>query len=791
MSTSSAPARTERLAERPPILRFGPFELDRANRELRKQGLRIRLQEQPFHVLAVLLERAGSVVTRDELREQLWASSIYVDFDHGLNNAIARLREALGDTAATPQFIETVPRVGYRFIYPVVSGIVPIAGATAAAPAAPASGAADRRRHWSWLAAGAVVASLLVIGVLIDDAPTPDVAVQSPSLVVLPFHNLSSEPDGELFADGLTVELLNKVAAIPGLKVIGQTSSFHFKGENAPLPVIARTLGVAHVLEGSVQRSGERLRVAVQLVAAADGAQLWSQTFDRRMTDLFQVQEDIAFAVAGALQVKLLAADERRLRKRATQDVEAQRLLMIGNAYDVGIAVRLDRERARQLFEKAIARDPGYADAHAALARNHFRRAFLELADSDQAIALATVAMERAIALDPDSSSALQARANIAMWRYRFVGDFAAYAQAQADFRRAMQVDPSNYTVRFDYGRAVFWSEPELAQSLFQQIEVIDPLVRGGALMQAAVLGSLGMNDAAGRKLNEVLARTPVRDARDQVFVAGHAYGEGRLGDALVLLRPLTEHGGAELKVWRWGLEMSIDETAMADQAFAGAATGLENYLRSAARELARGRPARAYELLDARRGEFPVSRSLDVPTARLALVTGKPEAARILLEQRFPDLVAGIEPINGHNLMPALDLATAWLATGRREEAQELLMKAAEFVRHPTAPRSATFHYLRARLHALAGEGALAFQALNRAFDAGLRSLWALDLHPQPFLYLDAIESDPAFVTLQSDARYRDWLQRIKTANARELEALQSRERTSRTVDTSGRAPT
>ena len=321
------------------VFRFGVFELDGRAHELRKQGIRLRLQEQPFLVLSYLLERAGDVVTRDELREELWPSSVYLDFDHGLNNAIARVRELLCDSATTPRFIETLPRLGYRFIYPV-EALAGLAGRVTAPAVAPVAATEAVRavaapppaqRFARSFSAAAVVAIAMVLGLFTglwlaqqpteiaadtsvisapaDTTVTP--AMRPPSVAVLPFVNLSSDPENEYVADGLSEELRHKLAGISGLKVAAATSSFAFKGTHESPALIAQRLNVTHLLEGSVRPSAKRLRVTAQLIDAASGYQLWSEVYDRDATDIFQVGEEIARAVASAMQVTLVAAHHR------------------------------------------------------------------------------------------------------------------------------------------------------------------------------------------------------------------------------------------------------------------------------------------------------------------------------------------------------------------------------------------------------------------------------------------------------------------------------------------------
>ena len=244
-------------------IRFGTFELDPDTGELRKQGLKVRLQEQPFQILQILLERPGKVVTREELQQCIWPSDTFVDFDHGLYNAIKKLREALGDSADTPRYIETLSRRGYRFIAPVNG---------------PAS----------------------------DPRSSALTAVASrDSIAVLPFLNLSADQENEFFADGITEEIINALAQIEPLHVAARSSAFSFKGKHIDLRIIGEQLNVRTILEGSVRRAGNHLRITAQLVKAANGYHLWSERYDLEMKNIFEVQDQIARSIAERLRISL------------------------------------------------------------------------------------------------------------------------------------------------------------------------------------------------------------------------------------------------------------------------------------------------------------------------------------------------------------------------------------------------------------------------------------------------------------------------------------------------------
>ena len=771
------------------LFRFSVFELDCRARELRRNGARIRLPEQPFQILRFLLERAGDVVTRDELRQRVWLSSVYVDFDHGLNNAIARLREALGDDAATPRFIETLPKLGYRFICPVEgmsaaprsseSGPSALREAVSTEPIASTRDSLRWHRSRPALVAGVVTLGLgLLIGLWLARRPADEARTASPlrqrSIVVLPFANMDDPTDKEHFAESLSEEVLDKLVSIRALKVIGPTSSFGIKGQRGSPSVIAERLNVNYVLDGSVHRSGPRVHITAQLIDAHNERQLWSQAYERDFIDVFQVQDEIALAVAAALQVKLVPADELRFSNRGTHDAEAYRLYRIGITLLRGRGVDRDPARGAQMFEEALARDPQFAEAHAGLALYYFREAWVSLATEEESVRLGRAAMERAIALDPDSSEALLVKANFESWQSRFRGDFQAYTQAQKDYRRAIELDPSNSAIFFSFGRAILWDEPDLSLSLFERAIELDPLWDNALAFSAVMLSRRGLHDAARKRLHDLASQS--LEPGGPSFNPHIGTLERQLGHLDEAERYLRTGGSPGELTERWSRYLSLGDRAAARKSLEEFHDGeLAGALREAALFSMDARFDEAFASLERHRDAFPLSRILDLPTARFALITGHADRARALLEQRLPDLARGIEPVKTRNVIPALDLAVAYARTGDATAANQLLGRIAVFLDGPDEPRWPMFVYLRARTHALANEPELALQALERAYQDGFRLIWGLDLYPQPLLYIDSIDSDPAFTTLRADPRYRSWRERIKVDNARQLQNLRA----------------
>jgi len=762
--------------ERAQVYCFGDFVFDAPAHELRGKGVRIRLQDQPFQILRLLLERAGKVVTRDELRQRVWPSSVFVDFDHGLNNAITRLRDVLGDEASAPRFIETVPRVGYRFIGPVtVQPEVPIA----AVPDTPGMTTPEPRARHRRLGVGIAIACLAVavvyagfVSLRSSDVPLPPAEAMGPSIAVLPFVNLGADPEDEYFADGLTEELVTRLATLRGLRVVARTSSFQFKGKQESTAAIAQALHVDHILEGSVRRSEDRLRITAQLIDARKDGHIWSQTFDRNAGDIFRIQEEISFAVAAALKVSLLDSDEHRVRQHGTDDAEAYRLYVIARAHLLGRTKGSDLQVAKRLLEAAIARDPNFAAAHAGLARYYLRRVASTLADAVENERLGVAAAERAMELNPELSESLQARANFQLWRYRVRGDYEAYIAGEANLQRAIEIDPANSLAYEDFGRAILWHEPDLAMSLLERAIQVDVLCTFPNVLIATLLGNRGELDAARKRCDDLVARNPGMWICSMSVGTLEAYF-GNFDRAIPLLRSSEKGVGGPARIQLWSMYMSMGDPESAGEWLDFGKEPFEQELSDAARLAAQGRHDRAYATLEQFRKEHPDSRLLDLPAAKFALLAGKPAEALAIIELRLPDLARGIEPISARTVLPAIDLATARLGAGARGEGQALLGQVAAYLDGPGALRLPMFTFQRARVHALEGEADAAFAALDRAYDQGFRTVWALDLRPQSYLYVDPLEADPALAGLRADPRFARWLARLREANAAQRQRL------------------
>jgi TolB-like protein/DNA-binding winged helix-turn-helix (wHTH) protein/Tfp pilus assembly protein PilF len=429
------------------IVRFGAYELDSRAGELRKHGYRIRLQNKPLRILELLLVQPGEVVTREELRDELWPQDVHVDFDHGLNSAVNKLREALRDSAAQPRYIETTLR-GYRFIAQIETTVrevaqdLPAPSEFAPPPAAPPSW---RKRTPAAIALGAVLVAIVLGGLQtlrLRARPTPSQV----ALAVLPFQNLSADASQEFFSEGFTDELIAQVGRIAPdeLRVIARASSMRYRQTDKPLDQIGRELGVDYLLEGSVLRAGSRVRITGRLVRVRDQANVWSQSYERDVRDVLALQTDVARAIAEEVEVTFMRTGPRAGRTRANVEPAVYEAYLKGRYF-------LDRstkpQQAVDYFEKAIAEDTSYAPAYAGLADAYGQLGWAMSAEvsPSEAYASALRAAQKALSLDEDLASAHVALARV-RWKYEY--DWRA---AEQSLRRAIELDPNSAEAHESY----------------------------------------------------------------------------------------------------------------------------------------------------------------------------------------------------------------------------------------------------------------------------------------------------------------------------------------------------
>jgi TolB-like protein/DNA-binding winged helix-turn-helix (wHTH) protein len=465
------------------LYRFGPFVSRPRSRELHKYGSKLKIRPQPLQVLNLLLSRAGDVVTRESLRQELWSSETFVDFEHSLNTSVKELRAALGDSAAEPRYIETITKFGYRFIAPVevidqsgpnpvndqasdpttvLAAPAPLHDSSLAASASAPRAAAEKPallpppNTTPPLASGrgpALIglALLLLAGFIADlrwgHSPAQPQAANSGRAVVavLPFENLTGDPAQDYFSDGLTEEMITQLGRVnpERIAVIARTSVMHYKHTQEQLNQVGRELGVQYILEGSVRRDGEKVRITAQLIQTSDQTHIWTQQYDRELTSLLSLQSEIAQTSAHEIQHTL--GDRTPTEVARTAETLAPKSY---EAYDLYLKGRYfwnkrtadGFERAAECFNQAIARDPTYALAYAGLADTYTLMSAFDFAPSVEYVPKARAAAQKALQLDDKLA---EAHASLAVIAQDYDWDWKT---SEKEFRRAIELDPNYAT---------------------------------------------------------------------------------------------------------------------------------------------------------------------------------------------------------------------------------------------------------------------------------------------------------------------------------------------------------
>jgi TolB-like protein/DNA-binding winged helix-turn-helix (wHTH) protein/Flp pilus assembly protein TadD len=497
-------------------LGFGPFTVDLRSAELKKYGTHVKIQDRPFEILAMLLERPGEVVTREEIRTRLWPEGTFVDFDNNINASIGKLRAALSDSAASPRYIETVGR-GYRFIGEVTK--VPEAlelatSAVEAEPAPPVSAPtqlreAQPRSLHMWVPVVAV--ALLVVAVLLIYSLQSRSRSRAPSakvtMAVLPFANLTGDATQEYFSDGLTEEMIAHLGRLDPqhLGVIARTSVMPYKNTQKHVDEIARELDVEYVLEGSVRREPGKVRITAQLIQAKDQMHIWAQEYDRQLSSLLTVQGDIARHVAEQIQLTF----DRRTRTVSSEVVLSPRSYEAYDMYLRGQYFLNKRtipafQQAIEAFDQSTGKDPNDARAYAGLAASYMLLSAYSLSHESDYTSKARVAALRALQLDdnlPEAHTALALVVQNYDWNWQ---------AAEKEFRRAIELDPNYATAHHWYAEHLMWRglfDEALRES--EQARKLDPLSLIIAADRGAILYYSRQPERAIQQLQSVLALEP------------------------------------------------------------------------------------------------------------------------------------------------------------------------------------------------------------------------------------------------------------------------------------------
>jgi TolB-like protein/DNA-binding winged helix-turn-helix (wHTH) protein len=496
------------------VLRFGVFQVNLAARELRKHGVRIRLPGQPFCVLSILLERPGQVVARDEMRDKLWDSATFVDYERSLNSAIRKLRAVLGDSQESPRYIETVPRLGYRFIAPVEevssSSEPPLleqtsSGAAAKVPALPLFG-----RHRSLILGIPAILLALAAGYFMWSRARmrPQPPGERLMLAVLPFENLTGDASQDYLSDGLTEEMIAQLGHLDPehLGVIARTSVMHYKHTTEQAGQIGRELGVQYVLEGSLRRESDRVRVTAQLVQTKDQTHIWSRQYDRELKSLLALQAEIARKTADEIQLALGRGYKLQLTDRKLSSPSSYQAydLYLKGLYFWNKRTKDGFQQAADYFQQSIANDPNYARPYAGLADTFALMSSWSLVPQAEAIPKARSAALRALQLDDALAEAHTSLALIAE-----IYDYD-WQTAEKEYRRAIQLDPQYATAHQWYAECLsFQGRFTEALEESERARQIDPLSLIIATDHAAILYFARQYDRAIEQFREVLAMEP------------------------------------------------------------------------------------------------------------------------------------------------------------------------------------------------------------------------------------------------------------------------------------------
>jgi len=413
------------------MYRFGVFAVDARTGELSNAGRRTRLRDQPLQLLLALLERPGELVTREELTRRLWPADTFVDFDRGLNKAMNHLRDALSDSAEHPQFIETLPRKGYRFIALVTRDDADVEAALNHAPPSPGN-RRSRAMVAALIAAVGVAIAADVRGVRRFIGGRPADPPHITSLAVIPLENLSGDPEQDYFADGMTDALITDLAKMGSLRITSRTSVIKYKGKQRTIKDIGRELDVDAVVEGTVTRAGNRVRITAQLIQVSTDMHLWAESYERDVSEVLDLQRAVATDIARSIDVVVRPLDRPRIVQPEAYG------LYLKARYAFYQYTSEGWQRAIELFNRAIERDSTFASAYSGLADTYLVAGAYDAIPADEALTRGKAAAAKALTLDDGLASAHYALATAHTW---YDWDWQS---AEHEFRRAIELNPND-----------------------------------------------------------------------------------------------------------------------------------------------------------------------------------------------------------------------------------------------------------------------------------------------------------------------------------------------------------
>jgi TolB-like protein/DNA-binding winged helix-turn-helix (wHTH) protein len=761
--------------------RVGDWDVDPTLDEIRQGERRVKLEPRMMRLLCCLAEQPGEVVGAHNLLDRVWPGVVVSQAS--VYQAVAQLRRELGDKDTPPYYIATVPRKGYRLVAPVAAvpaepePAPPLPSSVAPPPAIPAAEPmtappqATPRPRRKWLAPAAMLLAIVGIaaaGLVLWQRPS-SADRHSPAVAVLPFADLSADSSDEAFCAGLTDELLNSLARVPGLRVIGRTSSARFADGTTDVREIGRQLGVSHVVEGSVRRAGARLRVTMQLIDTGDGFEVWANSFDRPAGDVMAVQSEIARAVVSALAVQLSPEAEERLARAPNAEVNAYELYLLGRHQQLKRTPEA-LARAIEFHRKALAADPGFALAHAGLADAYMARHYYENRPLDETAALVQAEVDAALRLDPELAEAYAAWAVLLTEQWRM-------PEAIQVLERALSINPNYGEALLRLGAAhEYAGQPLEALEAYDQVALLDPLHSIMHVRRCLALQNLGRHaeaETACRRAHELQPDIP-----NALWARGlNALAQGDLADAVRHHREALDRAPNrgdirdELALLYLDLGMFPESAAQIDL-LRGTSSVAAVALFEARHRVATGDLGGAVRSLRSLPPDEAAPRER-ADAAHLALAAGD-----VALAARLADIPGPASQPVEDLLHPGLyrtrwgacelcALALVEAGRGNRSEAARLSDFVASFLDRVEDAGHAwhALYYLRATLLAQRGdlEGALA--SLERAVAMGFRRGWWMAV-------------DPALEPLRANERFRQLLATIETANAQTRSRLASARR-------------
>jgi TolB-like protein/DNA-binding winged helix-turn-helix (wHTH) protein len=617
------------MPSQPPVVKFAVFEVDLQAGEIRKAGVKQKLAGQPFQVLQVLLEHPQEIVTREELRERLWPGNTFVDYELALKKAVNRLREVLGDSAESPRFIETVPRRGYRFL----GSVEPVERPGAVPTIAPS----PTRLRIPWALTSALTLALiaaLLIGLNVDKLRTrifaKSRALEIRSIAVLPLQNLSNDPNQEYFSDGITDALTTELAQIRSLRVISRTSAMHFKGTRETLPDIGRQLHVDAVVEGSISRSENRVRITAQLIEAPSDRHLWARSYERDFRDVLALQDEVARDIAEEIRVKLTPEERIRLSDARPVNPEAHEAYLKGRYFYERLSVAGFKEGLRY-YQEAAKVDPSYAPAYVGVAASYKELGVFGALPPREAAAGASEAVRKALALDSTSGDAHAVLGHIHfLWDWDWTG-------AEREYKRAMELGPPSTDTRIQY--AVYLSafgKHDEAIEVMRGARILDPVSPPANSLLGDVYYRAHRFDEAIDQFQKTLAMRP--DSSFDHFCLGLCYDrKGMYPEAVEEYLKSKKLGGA-----------STEELATLREAFVK--SGRKGLLREELKStIAKSKShyvdpywtAELYARLDEKDQAFQwLERAYQERSHTLALINTEPMLDSLNSDPRFQDLL-------------------------------------------------------------------------------------------------------------------------------------------------------